>query len=246
MREREGRLFGNASGGETTCRSEMRLQIRGNNTRPANAAMLPHRKSPGYSGAQRNKALETPALTGSFDVCIQSPAPNHGMFVSLFVLTTLLYGFGRRSRKGMGTVQITGIGGEGRGISFAPDIDNILTLLNCVRGNGVTFALDGADIVSNAPSAGYRYANYPYIERIYLWRPAAAGVDVKNIIERIGLSAHEYSGEKFIGSARPRFASSLLLSTTPEPACIVTQLHCTESFDAGERDKFLNNLHGRI
>jgi CRISPR-associated protein Cmr1 len=243
LREREGELFGNAFGGEKTRRSQIMLQIRNDATKTEKAPLLPHRMDNEYHGENATKTFSVDSKTGHFDLLVQSFAGNHDMFVSLFILTSLLYGFGRRSRKGMGTIEITGIEGDCviKDCSFG--IDNIFRLLKTVTDKPNSFEITTNGIKLNDKIK----SNYPYIEHIHIIKPPLNACG-RELIKKIGISLHNFSSEEFKGyiKGNKRFASSLLLSTTPEPACVVTQLHCTVKFNVEQRKKFLEDLQNRI
>jgi CRISPR-associated protein Cmr1 len=258
LREAEGRLFGNAFGGKDTKQSDMRMRIENACVDTGAEVMTPHRSLGGYDG--KGKAFRAQALKsgGTFDAVISSfgEVETHNNFVRLFALTCLLYGFGRRSRKGFGTVAITGIDGAGGDIdpTFIGAVDNLNALALPEFGAKYSLQSNGAEIrVVGAETV----AEYPYIENIKI---AGSGSrhfdDAKDIIGQIGMAVHYYAGDAFLGLLRPRFASNVLLSTVPWDngayRCIVTQLHCTkrslptERNDLQKRKDFYRELNGRV
>jgi len=257
LRECEGKLFGNAFGGKDTKASDMRIRIEADENIEyfkCDNAMLPHRKLPEYEGRDKDKGRVLPQKsidTGyRFSVVISSfgDENRHTDYVRLFVLTCLLYGFGRRSRKGFGTVMVTEIKGIGENIiDFL--IDGMPDNLNALSKFGAVYSFANDDRTEITVTGGGG-EKYPYIENI---RIAGTKDDSKTdfFIEQIGMSVHNFSNSKtFLGDSRNRFASSILLSTTPWNSdsfcCIVTQLYCTKIFDEKERDRFHGEIDRRV
>ena len=246
LRNVEGRIFGNAFGGKDTKASEMRIRVEEDNLAKKHEQMVPHRTLPEYGG--RSFTSNAISAGEDFSVVITSFADEklHIDFIRLFATTCLLCGFGRRSRKGFGTIKIKSIDGIGSHVDYgftgAVDNLNALSKFSAVY----SFISDTEIAVKNQKPA----AEYPYIESIKV-----AGTngfsDSMDIIKQIGMSAHLFSRKMFLGSANPRFASSVLLSTIPwnntQYRCIITQLHCTKkSFRPEERSNFYVELDGRV
>jgi CRISPR-associated protein Cmr1 len=259
LRAAEGQLFGNAFGGKDNRQSDMRIRLMNMRFAAGMEVILPHREldeyksEPGYDRG-RTKAFSARAIkSGSaFDVAISSfgEAERHRDFVRLFALTCLLYGFGRRSRKGFGTVMITGIDGVGGyrdvggavNYTFKGAEDN----LNRLSIFGAEYSRPNDTMIRAIARSP---ADYPYIESIKI-----AGTLIfdhtEDIIGQIGMAAHHHAGEIFLGTLKPHFASSALLSTMPwdndNYCCVVTQLHCTNPFTLAKRDEFYEELDGRV
>jgi len=247
LRDKEGKLFGNADGDNTRV-SPWRMQVITENCNAGRNDMLPYR-----SGSERGGRLSAPSIApgSSFTVRIigGSGETQHQSIVRLFVLTCMLGGFGRRSRKGMGTVTVERIDGTGREVSAANTIDNCLSLLNHVAERDIYILDENESLISGTRKG----RNYPYIEKVMLYR-SLRGIRAGDLQKIIGDAAHnnkrDNPWDKFLGSAKPRFASSLLISTIPSAResfdCIVTQLYCTEDPVAKNRDNFLTLLSGEV
>jgi CRISPR-associated protein Cmr1 len=246
LRTKEGELFGNAFGGKATKQSDMRMRIVCPQLLTGREDMVPHKSLAEYDGERKNIGSLAIKRGVNFDVVITSfnDTEAHVKFVRLFVVTCLLYGFGRRSRKGFGTVAITGMEGEGADIdgSFNGLADN----LNELSLFGARYTLSGNKIIC-APAK--TPARYPFIESIRL-----AGTrkfpGTQEIIGQIGMAVHHHSGG-FLGMARPRFASSVLLSTIPFGGngyrCVVTRLYSTaRQTNRRNPDDFFIELDGRL
>jgi CRISPR-associated protein Cmr1 len=269
LRSEEGILFGSAYGENENKQSDMRIRIVKKSIAQGLENMTAHREGSGYSGVNKGKKVLAQAIkSGSeFDVIIsgfgETPEDEnrHINFVRLFVVTCLLYGFGRRSRKGFGTVQIKTEKGEqtinvlGRCVntSLGALADNLNLLL--LKGKfakdmyGVKYEKpQGENVIVAKRGTTGRPGRYPYIEKIEIIKipQAKAG---QEIINRIGLTVHNHSGNDFLGLSRPRFASSLLLSTASagnENFCVITQLCCTKAANEAKLAGFYNELRGII
>ena len=247
LREVEGSVFGNAFGGNSTKASDMRIRIEKMNVAKGSEPMVPHRTLQEYSGRGpfSGQAIRE---GGEFDVVITSFADEktHIDFIRLFAATCLLYGFGRRSRKGFGTVKIKGFDGIGNTVYpwFAGAANNLNALSRFGAEYSYVSETEIAAISAKSP------ANYPYIESIRI-AGSKGFPENMDIIKQIGMAVHIYSRKEFLGSASPRFASSILLSTAPwndvDNCCIVTQLYCTNTrIDAEDRKNFHAELDGRV
>jgi CRISPR-associated protein Cmr1 len=246
LRTKEGELFGNAYGGKATKQSDMRMRIEHRQLAIGKEDMLPHKNLGEYDG--KRKDFKIPAIKSgfSFDVIVTSlkDTEAHVNYIRLFVVTSLLYGFGRRSRKGFGTVAITGI--EGAGADINRSFNGLADNLNALSLFGARYTASGTKINCARVKTPTRY---PFIESIQL-----AGTrkfsGTQEIIGQIGMAVHHHSGG-FLGMAKPRFASSVLLSSIPYGEngyrCIVTQLHNTSrKTNRRKQDDFFIELDGRV
>jgi CRISPR-associated protein Cmr1 len=249
LRKEEGELFGNAFGGKATEQSKMRMKNANVKMTTAPETPVAHRRLGEYSGgggsnpAFTNQAIKAGA---TFDIVITSfvDPEAHRNYVRLFIVSCLLCGFGRRSRKGYGTVDIRGI--EGPGEEIDRTWDGLVGNLNALSPNNVDYKLSGSTEIVAESAAPDRY---PYIERIRIVGKKRFD-STKDVYEQIGMVVHNYARENFLGDARPRFASPLLLSTLPVEGdayrCVVTQLFCTKGVKEEERRKFFAELDGRV
>ena len=245
LRELEGSLFGNAFGGKNTKASDMRIRIENADIATGSEIMVPHRRL--YNG--RMFPAQAIKVDSEFDIVISSfvDKKQHTDYVRLFALTCLLYGFGRRSRKGFGTVVIRSIDGVGKEIDHS--IDGAVDSLNAISRFGAKYSFADNTHTKIAVTGGGG-GKYPYIEGIRIMG-AENKPETKFFVEQIGMAVHNFSSSKtFLGDLRNRFASSVLLSTipweTPDFCCIATQLYCTKAFDPAERDRFYDELDGRV
>jgi CRISPR-associated protein Cmr1 len=253
LREREGTLFGNAYGGEKTEQSKMRIRIESTRLTKKDIALLPHRNHQDYKGEYIGKDSKTQAFDseGSFNVVISSfgktkeDEKNHINYIRLFAITCLIYGFGRRSRKGFGTVEIISITGVGEKINyhFCGLMENLNELTSKVKFEQIS------NNEIRMTTKLLTELTYPHIERIKIIE-SEKFYNTSAIISGIGMALHNYNDKNFLGTANPRFASSILLSTIHVDRqyynCIVTQLYCTKEFDEDQRNTFYGELEGRL
>ena len=249
LRDKEFCLFGGVTPSKSYA-SRMRIFVKGfdiGRSIDINP-LLPHRNS----NNMKRSAIKNNA---TFDVVIstfKSSEEEHDNFVRLFILTTFLSGFGRRSRKGMGSVEITQISGDGNTIDYSPTPENICELLNkiSILDNIVNYYFKNGII---KPIEGERNTNinYPCIEKVLFSKITYKNTD--ELIKSIGELSHytQLTQNKpvFIGHINPkRFASPVICSSLPCEngyKCVITQIHCTETMDEAainERDEYIGKL----
>jgi len=112
---------------------------------------------------------------------------NDEQLKNLFILATTLGGFGQRSRRGFGSVQITKIDDE----DFTP--------------------LKTAKEIKAKIDSTFNYTsqiNYPYIQNIQVGKTYN---DFESLLKKIGEASHTYNCPE-LGSANPRLASPIYVS----------------------------------
>jgi len=139
----------------------------------------------------------------------------------LFKITTLLGGFGQRSRRGFGSIRI-------KGDNTLISIEEIEKLIKSIN-----------------PKFEYNHRNkskneqYPYIKNIKIDN----NLSEKNyfiLVEKIGKTSHKYC-ENMFGSGQPRYASPLyisILKANNDYIPIFTTLHNTKYMDNDKLEKF--------
>lgn len=256
MRKKEGKLFGQAADNGSSSQIRLQVIIHSQEYR-GKSSLLPHRREPEYNGKNKNKTFPVCAVKENteFDVIIRSNGSRtnkgkHEMFVRLFIVTAMLTGFGKRARKGMGAVMIKSIEGIGEELEY--DWNSLAAHLieisscNWRRNNNIITPL------SRDPKS-----KYPYIRSIK--REKAKENSGEQMVKKIGLILHELrNGDKkryvFLGSGRPRFASSVLMSPAVLEGgcyCIITEMKYTKyipDYDAHncEMKDFNQKLRERI
>ena len=159
MSKREGVLFGAVQ--PKACQSGLRLQITEDRRQTGRAPLLPHR-----SGTQTLKTAFIENNT-SFSVIIRSfgkHQDNHETYEAVWEMTSLLAGFGGRSRRGAGAVRLLEKNQEviPPMASESDVLDTVLLLLNKISPN--KYERDGVNV--RLTNSSNRAADYPYIKKI--------------------------------------------------------------------------------
>lgn len=274
LRKDEGQLFGNAGGGEDAKPSALRMRVQNVCFDKGPKEMVPHRSLRDYDGNGKPFSAQALKSGGTFELVLTSfgSEDTHTDFIRLFILTTLLYGFGRRSRKGFGTVSIIRIEGTGNNIGRDGEND---TNGDSSIGNEICCTWSGiVDHLNKLSKFGAQYSwrdemkmtvevqfqsrqskplsadDYPCIEEIRLGKQSFP--NTSDIIAQIGMAVHHHTGKVFLGYSKGerRFASSVLLSTIPWGGDhfrgVITQLRCTKTCSLADRECFYQELDGRI
>jgi CRISPR-associated protein Cmr1 len=126
----------------------------------------------------------------------------------VFLLATVLGGFGQRSRRGFGSVAVKKI--NAKEFSFVPTEENIADLIKEINP-GFTFRSQAGRV------------DYPYLEEVEVGRRRYRSY--KELLRQIGNATHDIP---CFGRARPRHASPLVVSVYKNGANyhpIITKLH---------------------
>lgn len=217
LKQLENALFGGVDG-ESGGRSAFNIRIANYdipNKHKANRAMLPHRAA----GAGFRQAI----IEGfSFDV-ILSFFPQHlarinvteEQLKNLFILTCILGGLGKRSRRGFGSIDVKKINEQPYTSPISKN--EIVNMIQTINPN---FSL----------GRNYAGVHYPYIKSINI---ATEPSDDPTFT--IGQATHDvkatnpglYSGT--VGNAHPRFSSPVFISVLRDKRIIVTTLHTADA-----------------
>ncbi len=124
--------------------------------------------------------------------------------VSSFKLSLLLGGFGKRSRRGFGSVRINKINDEI--FDFDYSIHSVLDLLNSIENR--VFRIENGKIVRNNPAN--RETNYPYIKEVEIGKQYPG---YKDILIKTGESSHVHRDDSLgFTYNKKRFASPIYVS----------------------------------
>ncbi len=144
---------------------------------------------------------------------------------NLFILTSILGGLGKRSRKGFGSFTITKINNQA--YTQEQKIENILPCMNFLvvknSANEDKFKIDSSRILPNSRSSYKDLGEFPYVTEIQI------GTQVKTVSE-IGNSTHKvmssdaYLYKSTVGAGNPRFASPIYISILKDNLPIITTL----------------------
>jgi CRISPR-associated protein Cmr1 len=233
LAEEEGKIFG-----DTKQRSSILIRIDKKLSKVSKDYLLPHKMREN----ERSIANCFPAselYNESFEVTLTLVNNNCGLNVeqvkSLFILTCILGGFGKRSRRGAGSVNVKSLefitkinqGGNvetavNNKVEITPieSLESILNLINEIKIN--KYKLDKNAIIPVNPS---EYKNeFPYIKEIKI------GSSIK-AIKDIGLATHDImNSEPFIykttvGAGKPRLASPVYISILQNLHPVITTLN---------------------
>lgn len=158
----------------------------------------------------------------------------------IFKATLILGGFGKRSRRGFGSVEIVKINGNNYEFNYA--LDTICEILNSIAPAKFGVQSDRIIKTDNRENA------YPYIEEIQIGQGCK---DYKDLLKVIGQASHKNDCEQ-TGFARgqKRFASPVYVSVIRDRDIykpIVTKLHSAPESPLSTTDKsnaFISDILG--
>jgi len=212
LREEEAKIFG--GGGEEAKRSSFHLRVLTGIRKMAKQGCqpLPHHTGGNNCiacNANNNwckKSFEFQSITGdNFDVKISGV--DLGMIENLFVLTCVFGGFGKRSRRGFGSVKI--IKRNDVDFSMPNDLESIYSYLSKFNDD---YQYDRRNenilLIRPVPLNDKYKITYPYLEEVRIGDDYDSAFE---LVERIGKLSHKYQTDSN-GSANPRFSSPTYVS----------------------------------
>lgn len=150
---------------------------------------------------------------------------------SLFIVSCLLGGLGRRSRRGFGSVMI--IKKDGKLFSMPSSIDEIIFHINKFN---INYKIDNASSLSKIYllNSAFPERKYPYIEEITVGNKSYADYD--DLLRSVGMATHDYkkNDDPSLGYAigKNRFASPVFVSAIKKGPkdyrAVITTLHMAE------------------
>jgi len=238
LREEEAKIFG--GGGDNARRSAFSIRIKADMAQRAEEKPLPH-----HGGDENCHYLNLSNSCGGTknwnkDKCQKGrrqPSISSGIFFielkgegveqikPLFILFCLLGGLGKRSRRGFGSVRVTGIKMSGQDnfelFKMPEKLDEIYKIISCFNTD---YRLDDEAnrIYLHKPETlNSEYSEYPYIEEIQMgaepYSKLNSSIDEEypgfELVEFIGRTTHRYfdrNGSN--GAGKPRFASPTYVS----------------------------------
>ena len=197
LHKEESKIFGD--GGTDARRSPVTIRIVGKKIEAKQFELVPHKPFMKGNAISPKEIFEVIIASNKKEILEKTKA--------VFILTSLFGGFGKRVRRGMGSIRINKISDEPTYKSIY-DIGRILEFLKIV--NPDKFRLSGNSIISD-----FKKNNpYPYIRQIEIGRP-----DI-SILKKISNTSHEikekdrFAYEASLGHAyKGRFASPIYVST---------------------------------
>lgn len=219
LKEQEGKIFGS-----TDRRSRVVVRVFGAKECEATTGfMLPH-KDQAIAPCFKTKQ--------SFQVQFSLPKMYLSTIKNLFILTTTLGGFGKRNRRGFGSIKITAIDGES--FNIEQNLEGIIKYLD----NKNYFFLD--EKTHKIKSKEQKNNDYPYVKEIQI--SESEYNNYEDILIKIGKSTHENS-DKSNGHGG-RFASPVYISVIEildNYKIIVTTLNNTEYKSKNKNQNLANS-----
>ncbi|MEO0271905.1 MAG: type III-B CRISPR module RAMP protein Cmr1 [candidate division WOR-3 bacterium] len=207
LKKEEAEIFGGTGKNEGKSKLWIRISTHLSDSDVIKYQPLPHHKRvncPICGNSWCNKAFELKAIKKDKEISLEFAFiddKDPKMIESLIYLTFILGGFGKRARRGFGSLQII----EPQ-IKLTPE--SILNFLNNVENSyeiGNSDYLQGNRVIKNKKNGG----NYPWIKEIILGTRSYIRSD--DILVRIGEASHKYS-DPSLGLAKPRMTSSVYVS----------------------------------
>lgn len=237
LRKQETEIFGGAGASENDGRrSRLLIRIPNlSNLQQTEELLVPHKHF--MRGLAFRTGQEfTIRISWVEDFAHDSQILTEKQIQALFELTCLLGGFGKRVRRGMGSIQIIGINGQPHFPTYSLEyIQGLLTQFS------PHFSISN-DGIYNANTGNMAY--YPWIKQIQIGK--AGG---KNILRRISDTTHELKQknprnyEASLGHAsRGRFASPIYVSIMDAAQTpVITTLNTVPDKDAYNSDRTLQD-----
>lgn len=186
--EKEEKIFGGT--GKENCQSKIFLRIEAEKLRGENYyPLLPHKHS-----SPRPPVIP---IGKSFRLKLHSDPALGNLPNALFRVVTVLGGFGKRSRRGFGSIEIDKQ-------QFTSREDCLSFLVDTLNKINNIFALQKDKITSQKEGG-----NYPWVKEIGLGKNGFGDPD--QLLKKIGQLTSKYAKAN-IGSAAPRFSSPLYIS----------------------------------
>lgn len=244
LKKQEAKLFGDS--GEHG-RSKFVIRLKDvNKVKTAFISLTPHHRE-GYCDKnkracfyRKEKCMKANLQKGifyNFNLCLNCHQSDTMPLESLIKLFLISGGFGKRSRRGFGSVRIDKI--NDRVSDFDYSLCSILDLLNSVEKD--SFRMESRRIIRNKPAN--QEAKYPYIKEIEIGRQSSAYED---ILIKIGQCSHDYR-DNSLGFAYggKRFASPIYVSVIktdnvyrPVITTLNTAIRGRESMNMKKQEKF--------
>jgi len=205
LKKEEAEIFGGT--GEREGKSKVKIKI---NTALDNSDIIDYQPLPHHirnncpvdNQSRCRKAFTLKAIGPGKEIEIEFSIPSLEI-QNLIFLTFVLGGFGKRSRRGFGSLHI--INPE-----IKINLENILQFLNGIEN---TYEINNSSINSSIKAIINRKktsGNYPWIKEIILGRNKEFN-NFDEILKKIGMASHNHS-DPSLGDANPRMASPIYVS----------------------------------
>jgi len=238
LREKEGEFFGTSD--EGVGRSKFSLIVSDLRSNETPISLMPHHTK-GYCSSANTacygfdfkqglckKGNLLKGILGSFSTrFVISNKMSLDVIKNLFIITTILGGLGKRSRRGFGSVRIVQI--DDKTAPQYNSINDLYNLLDLIKPSAFVLNKTKIEIIS---SAVLERAKYPYIKEIEIGKTSKHD----ELLKKIGEASHTHDCYHTGFAEKPyRFASPIYVSVikndTGEFLPIVTTLNC--AFEIG-------------
>lgn len=188
--QEEVKLFG-GSGDDKAIKSPLRIRLLGKPSVIESYPIKPHRNE------NPIKALK---VKQKFSLVLTSTEERLENYQTIFNLSTILGGFGRRARRGFGCISV---------IKEEISIESIKSLLEKISPE--TYFLENNEIKLNT---SIKVKDYPFIKKIMLIDRNISDVNValKLIGQASSDAKHNYYNSKALGEFKPRVSSPVYVS----------------------------------
>lgn len=237
LRDQESFIFGGAGGGKGEGRSSFSIQVKNKALPISSQKLVPHKErgfmAEGFvPGNEFEVKFRLPKVKGeAYQVKVPIGGKKQGIFdrrklIALFQLTCILGGYGRRVRRGMGSVQVvkavSSKNGEAISVHPNPTLEEIHELVQVLSPH---YDLQNSSARIQNVYTG-RKSRYPWVSSIEIGRT------LHNPTLLISQTTHELNAkdrrsyEPTMGhSYRGRFASPLVASVMEDKRVVVTTLN---------------------
>ncbi len=235
LKKEESKLFGGA-GEDSAVKSSFRIKLLTINLKIEQIDPLPHKNSRfRISGYRENQKFKIEFIGKDLDIVND-----------IFELTSILGGFGQRSRRGFGSVQVR----EVVNIEYIENLinkinskfnysNNILIRLKKMTWSNSKISLNIKDFQYYYNNFFIRRNNYPYIKNIEIGKEYS---DMNSLIRTISSATHSYNKDGMFGSVQNgRYASPIYISVIKDGTKyrpIITTLNATRRIDERRLTEF--------
>ncbi|MCX7724319.1 MAG: type III-B CRISPR module RAMP protein Cmr1 [Thermodesulfovibrio sp.] len=207
LRKEEAEIFGGTERGEGRSKIRIKIESKIESSDITYYQPLPHHKRnscPIDKQKDCRKAFTSKAIRydKKVDIIFSFPENLTAQMESLIYLTFTLGGFGKRSRRGFGSIEIIKP-------TFEINTDNLLNALNKINNSyeiNTSSFISGIQVIKNKK---YHGGDYPWIREVILSKKEFDSSD--DVLRLIGLASHKHR-DPSLGNANPRMASPVYVS----------------------------------
>lgn len=193
LRKQEAEIFGGT--GEMEEKSKVTINIF-----PQQISFSSYR--PLLHSQQKTFSFPCISENSTFEIFLRGEEKFLNIFKDVFFLSTILGGFGKRSRRGFGSVEVIEPKELNLGDSSKEDaLKKILGVLNQIINK---YIIQDSKVVNNKSSG----ANYPWIKEIEIGKKEDTW---KELLKKIGDASHNHRNPS-LGNPTPRMASPIYVS----------------------------------